>query len=146
MRNILLEFLRRGFVALGLGPLILVVVYLILQNQAGIETLSISQVCLSILSLSALAFIVGGMNAIYQVERLPLMVAILIHGIVLYFSYLITYLVNDWIEWGITPILVFTAIFIIGYLVIWAAIYFITRRDTERLNKVLDKKNNCIDS
>ena len=78
----------------GFGPMILAIVYLILQRQADVETLTVNQVCIGIVSLSALAFVAGGMNVIYQVEQLPLMVAILIHGGVLYISYMGTYLVN----------------------------------------------------
>ena len=80
------------------------------------------------------------MNVIYQIERLPLMVAILIHGSVLYVSYLITYLINGWLEWGIMPVFVFSGIFIIGYLIIWAIIYSITKKNTEKLNQVLKEK------
>lgn len=57
-----------------------------------------------------------GMNVVYQMERLPLMVAILIHGGVLYIGYLSTYLLNNWLEWGKTPIFVFSCIFVFGYL------------------------------
>ena len=140
MKKNILEFLRRGLVACGFGPIVLAVLYLILQRQAAIETLTVNEVCLGIFSLSALAFIAGGMNVIYQIERLPLMVAILIHGGVLYISYLLTYLLNGWLEWGITPILVFTGIFVLGYLAVWAVIYSVTRRNTERLNEVLKEK------
>ena len=140
MKQNFLEFLRRGLVACGFGPLVLAIFYLILQRHAGIETLTVHQVCTGIFSLSALAFIAGGMNVLYQMERLPLMVAILIHGGVLYISYLLTYLLNGWLEWGITPILVFTGIFVLGYLAVWAVIYSVTRRNTDRLNEVLKKK------
>ena len=114
MKKNILDFFRRGFVACGFGPVVLAVLYLILQHKAEIEVLTVNQVCLGIFSLSALAFIAGGMNVIYQIERLPLMVAILIHGSVLYISYLVTYLLNNWLEWGVTPILVFSGIFILG--------------------------------
>ena len=77
---------------------------------------------------------------IYQVEHLPLMAAISIHGAVLYIAYLVTYLVNGWLGRGITPLLVFSAIFILGFLLIWAGIYFITKRNTERLNKILKQE------
>ena len=96
-----------------------------------------NEVCLGILTLSALAFVAGGMNAIYQIEQLPLMVAILIHGGVLYLCYLLTYLINGWLEWGTGPILVFSGIFAVGYLVIWAIIYSVIRRHTARLNEKL---------
>ncbi len=140
MKKNVLEFVRRGFVACGLGPIVLAILYLILQRQAAVETLSVNEVCLGIFSLSALAFIAGGMNVIYQIERLPLMVAILIHGGVLYISYLATYLLNGWLEWGTTPILAFSGIFLFGYLLIWGIIYSITKRNTARINEILKKK------
>ena len=104
MKKNVLEFVRRGVSACGLGPIVLAVLYLILQHQGIIETLTVKEVCIGIFSLSALAFIAGGMNFIYQIEKLPLMVAISIHGGVLYISYLATYLVNDWLEWGKAPL------------------------------------------
>ena len=141
MKKIVLEFVHRGLVACGLGPLVLAVLYLILQNQCLLETLTVNQVCLGIFSLSALAFIAGGMNVIYQVEQLPLMAAIAIHGGVLYAAYLATYLFNSWLEWGMTPVLVFTGIFALGYVAVWAVIYFLTRRRTDRLNEILKQKH-----
>ena len=135
-----MEFFRRGLIACGFGPIILVVFYLILQYQCNIQTLTVNQVCIGIISLSALAFIAGGMNFIYQIEQLPLMVAIFIHGVVLYSSYLATYLINDWLEWGATPILVFSGIFVVSYFVIWVSIYCLIRKRTEKLNEILKKK------
>ena len=140
MKKFIGEFVRRGFVACGFGPLALAVFYLILQHNGIIDTLSADQVCLGIFSLSVLAFIAGGMNALYQIEQLPLMVAILIHGTVLYICYLATYLLNGWLEWGTTPVMVFSGIFVIGYLVIWAVIYFITKSRTAKLNKILEQQ------
>ena len=140
MKKFVLEFLRRGFVAAGIGPIILAILYLILQQTAAVETLTVNQVCVGIFSITALAFVAGGMNAIYQIEQLPLMAAILIHGIVLYMSYLATYLANDWLEWGTAPILVFTGIFVIGYLIIWAIIYSVIRKRTQKINRILKEK------
>ena len=140
MKKFVLEFLRRGFAACGMGPIILAILYLILQQTAAVETLTVNQVCIGIFSITALAFIAGGMNAIYQIERLPLMVAILIHGSVLYISYLGTYLLNDWLDSGIIPIVVFSVIFVVGYIVIWAIIYSIIKRNTKKLNEMLKKK------
>ena len=140
MKKMIAEFFRRGFVACGLGPIVLAIFYLIMQQQGMIQTLTVNQVCIGIFSLTALAFVAGGMNAIYQIERLPLMVAVSVHGCVLYISYLITYLLNGWLVRGITPILVFSGIFILGYLVIWAIIYFIIRHNTAKVNEMLKEK------
>ena len=146
MKKFILEFVRRGFIATGLGPIVLAIVYLILKQSAAIDTLTVNQVCIGIFSLSALAFIAGGMNAIYQVERMPLMTAILIHGGTLYIGYLGMYLLNDWLDFGVIPIIVFTAIFVVGYIVIWAIIYSIIRRNTAQLNEMLKKKQQNLSS
>lgn len=140
MKKFVLEFVSRGMSACCLGPIVLAIIYLILQHQNVVETLTVNQVCIGILSLSALAFIAGGMNVIYQIERLPLMLGILIHGVILYIGYLMTYLINDWLEWGITPIFVFSGIFVLGYLIIWMIIYSVIKGNTEELNDGLRKK------
>ena len=140
MRKIVLKFFRRGLVAAGFGPIILAVLYMILQQQEMLELLTVNEVCTGIISLFALAFIAGGMNIIYQIECIPLMIAILIHGGILYVSYLVTYLVNGWLEWGTTPILVFTGIFVVGYVVVWMVIYSITIKRTKQVNEILKMK------
>ena len=139
MKNIAKEFCRRGISACGFGPIVLAALYLILQHTGGVETLAVNEVCVGIFSLSALAFVAGGMNVVYQIERLPLMIAISIHGAVLYVSYLLTYLVNDWLDWGTAPILVFTGIFAVGYLLIWAVIYSIIKKNTDKINEAMRK-------
>lgn len=140
MKKTVKEFLRRGIAACSLGPIVLAILYLILQRNGVIASLTVKEVCTGIFSLSALAFIAGGMNVIYQIEQLPLMAAISIHGGILYISYLITYLINDWLDWGTAPILVFTGIFVIGYVLIWAVIYSIIKRNTAQLNQILKER------
>lgn len=141
MKKIFLEFCRRGMIASGFGPIVLAIVYLILDYYSNIELLTVNQVYIGIFSLSALAFIAGGMNVVYQIERLPLMYAIFLHGIVLYVVYLITYLINDWIVLGLTPIFVFTGIFVLSYIVIWVFIYIITKKNTDKINQILIEKH-----
>ena len=140
MKKYVLEFLRRGLVACGFGPVILAIIYLILQQQKLIDTLTVNQVCLGIFSLTALAFIAGGMNTIYQIEKLPLMIAIFIHGSVLYLSYLATYLLNGWLGLGTAPILVFSGIFVFGYVIIWIVIYSVIKRNTDQMNELLKQQ------
>ncbi|MBE6591382.1 MAG: DUF3021 domain-containing protein [Ruminococcaceae bacterium] len=140
MKSFALELLKRGAVGCGFGPIVLAIVYWVLQETAGVLTLTVNEVCIGIVSLTALAFIAGGMNAVYKIERLPLVWAILIHGCVLYLSYLATYLVNGWLELGTAPILIFSAIFVVGFFAIWAVIYFVTRKKTAELNDFLKKK------
>ena len=136
MKRYILDFLRRGLAAMGFGPMVLAVLYLLLP----VQPLTAQAVSLGIFSLSALAFLAGGLNVLYQIERLPLMASIGIHGGVLYAGYLATYLLNGWLDWGRLPVLVFTAIFAVGYLAIWAVIYAIMRRSTARVNALLKRR------
>ena len=138
MKKIISEFFKRGFIACGFGPLVLALVYLIVKGQTGAETLTINEVCTGIFSLSALAFIAGGLNVLYQIEKLPLMAAILIHGAVLYITYFATYIINGWLLLNKTPILVFTLIFVVGYIIIWAIIYSVTKNKTKKLNEFIN--------
>ena len=113
---------------------------MILQRSTGLEQLSVNEVCRAIFSISALAFVAGGMNVLYHIERLPLMWAILIHGVVLYFAYLATYQINHWLQTGMKPLVIFTVIFVLGYLAVWAIIYSVTKKNTEKLNEALKEK------
>ena len=142
MRRYIIAFVHRGMSACGFGPIVLAFLYLILRRFGAIEMLTVQQVCLGIFSLSVLAFLAGGMNVIYQIEHLPLMVAILIHGCVLYIGYLATYLLNGWLEWGTMPILIFTAFFVFGYFLIWMIIYTVTNSNAAKVNAMLKEKQN----
>ena len=140
MKKHILGFMRRGSAACGIGPIVLAILYLVMQHQGAIEVLTVEQVCIGIFSLTLLAFIAGGLNELYQIDRLPLLTAILIHGTVLYAAYLITYLLNDWLNRSAISVLIFSAIFIVGYFLIWIIIYSIIRKNTEKLNETLIKK------
>ncbi|MBE6565076.1 MAG: DUF3021 domain-containing protein [Ruminococcaceae bacterium] len=140
MKKTISDFCFRGLVGGGFGPLVLAVVYLILHRFAGVETLSVDQLCRGIFSLYALAFAAGGLNVLYAIERLPLAAAILIHGAVLYAGYLLTFRLNDWLQAGTKPLLIFSAVFLLGYLAVWVVIYAITRKNTAKVNELLKKQ------
>lgn len=137
MKKFCLEFLKRGLLAAWGGPFILAIIYGILGANGTLTALTPSEVCKGILSITLMAFIAAGIQAIYQFERLPLISAILIHGAVLYLDYLIMYLMNDWIPRNLESLLIFTIIFIVGYALIWVGIYLFTKRKTDSLNKKL---------
>lgn len=139
MKRFWKEFFLRGLVSCGFGPIILAIIYGILGATGAVETLTPAEVCIGILTIALMAFIAGGVSAIYQFEKVPVFSAALIHGIALYLDYLMIYLVNGWIADGVKPLLVFTLIFVGGYALIWLVIYTITRKGTERVNRMLSK-------
>lgn len=137
MRKFWKDFLFRGLICAAGGPLVLAVIYGILSATGAVETITTNEVCLSIITITLLAFIAAGMTAIYQMEQLPLPTMILLHGGALYIAYILTYLINGWLQNSLIPILIFTGIFAAGYALIWLIIYAIERNKTEKLNKLL---------
>ena len=137
MKKFWKEFLLRGLICATGGPLILAIIYGILGATGAAEAFSPREVCLGIVTITLLAFIAAGMTAIYQMEQLPLPTMILLHGGALYITYILTYLINGWLQNSLVPILVFTGIFVAGYTLIWLIIYLVERAKADKLNKLL---------
>ena len=129
------DFLHRGLLAAAGGPVILAIIYGVLGATGTVSSLSPSEVCTGILSITLMAFIAAGITAVYQMEQLPLPGAIAIHAVVLYLDYLIMYLLNRWIPRDLTALGIFTAIFFGGFALVWLIIYQFVKRDTERVNQ-----------
>ena len=140
MKKFWKEFFLRSLICASGGPIVLAIIYGILGATGTVEAFSPREVCIGILTITLLAFIAAGMTAIYQMEQLPLPIMILLHGGALYIAYILTYLINGWLQQQLIPILVFTGIFVAGYAVIWLIIYFVTKAKTEALNRKLKEK------
>ena len=139
MKKIISMFIQRAFVGATFGPLVLATIYGILGAVGVIETLTVGEVVLGIVSVTVMAFIAAGITVVYQIEKLPLISALLIHGLALYVDYAIMYLLNGWLGDGIVLFLVFTAIFIVGYALVWVIIYACIKSKTDKMNKKLPK-------
>ncbi|MBE6986775.1 MAG: DUF3021 domain-containing protein [Ruminococcaceae bacterium] len=137
MKKFWKEFLFRGLICAAGGPLVLAIIYGILGCTGTVEAVSTAEVCMGILTITLLAFIAAGMTAIYQMEQLPLPMMILLHGGALYIAYILTYLINGWLQNSLIPILVFTGIFVVCYAIIWLIIYCVEKVKAEKLNKIL---------
>lgn len=129
------DFLLRGLVSMGFGPIIISIVYGILGLCRVVDKLAVNDVVLGILSITALAFLCGGMTVVYQIEEIGISKAITLHGIALYVAYAVVYITNNWLKDGLIPFLIFTVIFVAGYALVWLVIYLITKRGTDSLNK-----------
>ena len=137
MKTFWKEFFLRGLICASGGPIVLAIIYGILGATGAVEAFSPKDVCIGIATITLLAFIAAGMTAIYQMEQLPLPIMILLHGGALYIAYILTYLINGWLQNSLIPILVFTGIFVVGYALIWLIIYSIEKTKAEKLNKLL---------
>lgn len=133
MKKYVLEFVKRGLMAASGGPLILAILYGVLEATKTVTVLTPGEACMGIVSITVMAFIAAGITMIYQVESLPLPMAILIHGGVLYLDYLMIYLLNSWLPGNAVGI--FTIIFFAGFALVWLVIYLCIRKKTKRLNE-----------
>ena len=136
MKTFFREFLKRGLFSACGGPMILAAIYYFIGKSGKVESLSPTEVALGIISITVMAFIAGGISAIYKNDKLPVATSALIHAGVLYLDYLMIYLINDWIPRNGTAIGIFSAIFFISFAVIWLIIFIHIRKKTESINKL----------
>ncbi len=135
MKAYVKEFCIRGAMFAWGGPVVLAVVWLALEKAGVIQSLTVGQGVLGILSTTAMAFIAAGISVVYAVESLPKALAGLIQMAVLYLDYLGFYLLNGWIP--LDKVWAFTAIFVAGFLAIWFSIYISIRVKVSKMNQAL---------
>ncbi len=135
MNKYLKEFLLRGLMFSGFGPIIAGIVYLILSYTLVDFSLSGGEVFTAIVSTYILAFIHAGASVFNQIEEWPLAKSLLINLFTLYIVYTSCYLINSWIPFDWAVLLIFTAIFVVGYLVIWLIVYLSVKATTKEFNK-----------
>lgn len=133
MKKHLIDFCKRGLVAAWSGPVIMAIVWLCLKAAGVVETLTVDQVVLGIISTTFMAFIAAGVSIVYKIETLPKTIAALIQMAVLYVDYMGIYLLNGWLP--VNKIGMFTLIFIAIFAAIWLIIYMSIRMKVNRINQ-----------
>lgn len=137
MKKYVVEFLKRGMSFCFGGPLVLAIVYGVLGLVGAVESFTVGEVVTGIFSSTLLAFIAAGVTVIYTIDKLSPFSAALIQGVVLYLDYILLYLFNGWLQSSLKPIMIFTICFVLGYLIIWAIVFVVTRKCTKKLNESL---------
>ena len=138
MRKYVVEFLKRGMSFCFGGPLVLAIVYGILGLVGAVESFTVGEVVTGTFSSTLLAFIAAGITVIYTIDKISTFTSALIHGAVLYLDYILLYLFNGWLQSSLKPIIIFTICFVLGYLIIWAIVFVVTRKCTKKLNESLN--------
>ena len=137
MNKYLKEFLHRGLIFGGFGPIILGIIYYIISKNTKDFSLSGGELLLGIVSIYMLTFVQAGATVFNQIEHWPIPKSLLFHFGSLYLVYVLCYIINSWIpfEWGVIGL--FTAIFVVTYLIIWFTVYFIAKATGKKLNATL---------
>ena len=131
------KFLLRGFVFGGFGPIILGIIYAILQSIVNGFSLTGGEVLLGIVSIYILAFVQAGASVFNQIEEWPISKSLLCHFSLIYVAYSLCYILNTWIPFVPTVLLLFTAIFVVAYFVIWFTVYLCVKAASKKINAKL---------
>ena len=140
MRNTYVKnFLHRGLIFGGLGPIIMGIVFFTLARTVPDFSLGGEDVLIGILSTYLLAFIQAGASVFNQIEHWSPAKSMAVHLPTIYAAYVICYVMNSWIPFEWAVIAIFTAIFVVCYLVIWFTVYLCVRASSRRLNARLEQ-------
>ena len=134
MNRYLKDFLHRGLIFGGFGPIIAGIVYAVLD--ACLPHVAVGGIDLLIIMVSTylLAFVHAGASIFHQIEHWPIAKALLCHFGTLYVAYLLCYVVNRWIAFDPMVVLIFSAIFVVGYFVVWLTVYTVVKMTEKKLN------------
>ena len=134
MNEYLKKFLHRGLIFGGFGPIIMAIIYAVLDETIEGFSHSGSETALAVISLYALALIQAGASGFNQIEHWSTARSTLVHFLTLYAAYVGCYLANTWIPFEPMVIVIFSAIFLVGYFVIWLSVYLAVKATERRLN------------
>ena len=137
MNRYVKEFFHRGLMFGGFGPIILGIIYLVVSKTVEDFSLSAEEVLLGIVSIYILAFLQAGASVFNQIEHWPLPKSVFFHFTTIYVAYVLCYLLNSWIPFVPEVLLIFTAIFVVGYFVIWITVYICVKAASKKMNTKL---------
>ena len=137
MNKYVKEFFHRGLMFSGFGPIILGIVYFILSKTINNFTLSGGEVLSGIISTYLLAFVQAGATVFNQIENWGISKSLLCHLLTLYVAYSLCYVANTWIPFEPKMLLIFTAVFMGIYFVIWGIVYLSVKVTSKSFNAKL---------
>ena len=135
MNRYLKEFLHRGLIFSGFGPIMMGIIYLVLSYTVKDFSVSGKEVFVAVLSTYLLAFVHAGSSVFNQIEEWPLAKSLLVHFGTLYLAYSGSYVLNSWIPFEPIVLLIFSGIFAVTYFVVWLCVYLAVRSLGKKLNE-----------
>lgn len=137
MNKYLKMFLHRGLIFGGFGPVVIGIIYLILQNTVANFSLGGNEVFRAIISTYLLAFVHAGASVFNGIEEWGLAKSFGCHFAVLYAAYSVCYIINDWVPRSLTGFGIFTGVFVGFYLIVWAIVVISIKAASKEFNKSL---------
>lgn len=137
MNKYVKEFLHRGLVFGGFGPIVASIILLIINTAGGPVTLTAKDYFTSTVSIYLLAFVHAGASVFNQIEHWSLPKSVFFHFSSLYIVYSLCYIINSWIPFEPKVLLIFTAVFVAGYIAVWLTVMVILKITTKEMNSRL---------
>jgi len=137
MNKYIKEFLHRGLIFAGFGPVVVGIVFAILQYTVEGFSLGGTQALLAIISTYLLAFVQAGVTVFNQIEHWSTVKSLLCHFGSLYAAYSVCYVANSWIPFEPMVLVIFTLIFAVMFFAIWIVVYLSVRAASRKFNKTL---------
>lgn len=131
-----IEFFKRGLMFGGFGSIIVGLVLFIISMTDSTFSIEGWQIFVAIISGYLIAFIQAATTVFHTIEKWSPIKSTLLQLVCLYVVYIGAYLINNWIPFDYKVILIFTAIFVAAYFIIWLIVYLSIKFTSKRLNQL----------
>ena len=138
MNRYLKNFLHRGLIFAGFGPVVAGIVFLILQLSGVNVTLSGANIFSTVISTYIIAFLHAGSSLFHEIESFSPAKAMICQLSLIYTAYTGAYLINSWIPFNFTVLIIYTALFIVAYFAICLTVYLLTKLKSRELNREIE--------
>ena len=137
MNKHLKNFLHRGLIFGGFGPIVLGIIFFCIELSGTQLGLGGGEVLMAIFSTYILAFVQAGASVFNQIEEWPLTKSLFCHFSLLFVVYSLAYVLNSWSPFEPVVLLIFCLVFVLIYFTVWLTVYFCVKAHTKKLNERL---------
>ena len=137
MNKYVKEFLRRGLMFSGFGPIIFGIIVLCISYFDSVAVHSARNIFMGIVTTYTIAFVQAGVTVFNQIEHWSVPKSMLCHFGLLYVVYSLSYIANSWIPFKAEVLIIFTVIFAVVFFVIWGIVHLCVRNTSKKINEKL---------
>ena len=137
MNKYVKEFLHRGLMFAGFGPIVFGIIVLCISYFDGVAEHSALLIFSGIVTTYILAFVQAGATVFNQIEHWSVPKSVFCHFGLLYVVYSLAYIANSWIPFKVEVLGVFTVIFVAVFFLVWGIVYLAVKSTGKKFNEKL---------
>ena len=138
MNKYVREFLHRGMMFAGFGPIVFGIIILCISYFGGVTEHSALPIFSGIVTTYIIAFAQAGATVFNQIEHWSVPKSVFCHFGLLYIVYSLAYVANSWIPFKAEVLVVFTVIFVVVFFLVWGIVYLAVRSTGKKFNEKLN--------